>query len=190
MKNYNLTPYDWDLVGMIDSLTKQKSAVAIDSKNNRFEIYWKLDDDTENLPLVHQAIINAIKGRLGDRYIETMEAPTNITYVKFDSENWETEEIRFDISNAKTKIAPRYKRELNALKFLTESNDYINAFASFVGGGNYIKSNSEAIPSRFEFLNESGLVTIVNENDYVVFQDGKFEVMKQRVFESQFKIFE
>lgn len=190
MKNYNLTPFDWDMIGMIDSLTKQKSAVAADSKNNRFEIYWKLDLDIENYDATHDAIINAIKGRVGERYIDTENGETNRTLIQFDSENWETEEIRFDILNAKTKIAPKYKRELNALKFLTESNDYINTFASFVGGGNFIKSNSEAIPSRFEFLNESGLVTVVNENDYVVFQDGKFEVMKQRVFENQFKIVE
>lgn len=187
MKNYNLTPYDWDLVGMIENLIKEKCSVAVDNKNNRFEIYWKLPRETENYDQTHKAITGAIKGRVGDRYMVTNKAPLNVTYIKFDTKVWETEEIRFEIKKPDDIMGDDYIRKVKAIVF---NPVYPDLIADFVGGGNFIKSNSETIPSRFEFLNESGLLTTVNEGDYVVFQDGKFEVIKKRIFENQFKIVE
>jgi len=181
--NPELTPYDWDLVAMIEGLIKSPVRVFKDVKKKKFQLYWDLDPEIEDFQKLHFAIIEAIKGRTGERYLSTHLGKTNITSIEFSIESWPTEN-RYKIGPVLEEYAFDFISTVKAVQY--DRNDS-QRLAMFVGGGTEIIEVSGK-SSTFSFPNQDGVWMHVNENDYVVLQNDCFRVMNQKEFKKQFKI--
>lgn len=184
MNNSELGPFDWDLVHMIKNLTNNTPHIAQSNKYHPdgYAIYWELDLKTENFQKIHIAILESIKGRAGERYIKTDPGKKNITYIKYDQNFWPTE-VRYDLSEIDKSFGIRYKREVEARKYVRYLVQFL---VSFVGGGTHTIPKTDA-PSFFEFPNQDGLMLKVFEGDYVVLENGCFRVEKANEFEKYYK---
>lgn len=176
MSKQNLTPFDWDLVAMIEHITGEKTNVVTTDSN--YHIYWDLDPSISNYDKIHMATSNAITGRLGERYISTVEGKTNITTVKYDPSSWD-EELRFDLRKPDVNFGGEYIRKVNAVNF---DLNLINYFLEFVGGGTLTKFK-DGSGAKFEFPNQDGMNTTVKLGEYVIYENGCFSVMSGKEFE-------
>lgn len=183
MNKPELTPFDWETVGMIENLIKKPVTVAEDLKNNLFEIYWSLDPNSENYEKMHNAILEAIKGKAGERYLGNNQAELNITSIQFDPESY-PHEIRYKMTEPKTDFVWDFFRTVKALKF---TNKAVELISDFVGGGTHtVPKNSD--PATFEFPNQDGITLKVKEGDYVVLENGQFSVVEQKEFEKYYTL--
>lgn len=184
-KQPQLTPYDLDLVAMIEGLTKTPVKVLRDSEKNQFQLYWDsvIEKDSESTDKMQKAIINAIIGRSGERYKGTQNGKTNITSIEFSPESWPTEK-RFEIGPVMPEKGNEYISTVKAIRYKRFD---VNRLGEFVGGGIEITSPDEK-SSTFSFANQDGVWMHVNENDYVVLQNGCFHVIPEKEFEKQFNL--
>lgn len=176
-----LTPFDWDLVGMVEGLTKRNVKVYKDGIKNQFQLYW--DFDPEGNIKMHTAIVNAIQGRAAERYLSTHPGKTNITSIEFDPESWPTEN-RFEIGPVLEDFAFDYVSEIKALQYQKWEG---NTLSKFVGGGSEIISIDKKVYT-FTFPNQDGILLEVKESDYVIYKNGCFSIMSEKEFQKQYKI--
>lgn len=185
MNKPELTPFDWETVGMIENLIKKPVTVAEDLKNNRFDIYWPLDPNSENYEKMHNAILEAIKGKAGERYLGNNQAELNITSIQFDPESYPYEK-RYEMTEPDETFGEEFVRVVKALKFIS-SDGAVDLIVDFVGGGTHtVPKNSD--PATFEFPNQDGITLKVKEGDYVVLENGQFSVVEQKEFEKNYTL--
>lgn len=185
MNKPELTPFDWETVGMIENLIKKPVTVAEDLKNNLFEIYWPLDPNSENYEKMHNAILEAIKGKAGERYLGNNQAGLNITSIQFDPESYPYEK-RYEMTEPKHQFGKNYYRLVLSRKFTNEESE-VWRLSEFVGGGTHtVPKNSD--PATFEFPNQDGITLKVKEGDYVVLENGQFSVVEQKEFEKHYTL--
>jgi hypothetical protein len=183
MNKPELTPFDWDLVHMIKNLIGSQVSVADDIENNRFGVFWSFSKHQEDYAKNYNAIIEAIKGRVGNRYIDTETGNTNITYIQFSPESWPIEK-RYDLNPIDEKFGYTYERKVKALRF---RDSWVDQVSKFVGGGTHTISNIGA-PSTFEFPNQDGMMLKAIDGDFIILEDGLISVVKSEEFEKHFKI--
>lgn len=175
MNKPELSPYDHDLIHMVRNLVSHVDVSQHKENPENYVLHWSLDKEDDQL---REAVLNAIMGRLGSRYVETVGTRVNATIIKYDTELW-PEQIRYEMLEPNDKFGSEFIRTLIAKQF---TNENIGLLANFVGGGTHTipKTDDHAT---FEFPDQDGMNLLVKENDYVVLENGVFSVIDQKTFE-------
>lgn len=186
-ENVNLSPFDLDAVGMIEQVTGLVPAVF--RKDGFFAIEWTVKENSNDAAIMKsEAIIEALKGRLGERfkdntYIGTRSQNNDVsvdymTGVYYDGQEWPTQTDYYTKTPDDEKgvlFVPK-AREFKAIRFDLEN---VNNLVSFVGCGRVIDYTGTSTPEKTHFLfeSESGLTNTAFLGDYVVKENGHFFVM-------------
>lgn len=195
MEINSISPFDWDLLGMVKSLTKNEVYLDSNPKRRYLSFTWTLDfanyETTKELKQTKEAIINAIKGRMGDRYIDTYIDDVNNfrTMLKFEGVDY-PDQYRFELKTPREEMGKVYipiVPEFSAIQF--KKDNYLDV-SEFVGGG-FFTFPSKLNPkekSVLEFPNENGILLVVKETEFITFKNGRFSIVPEKEFNNNFKL--
>lgn len=196
-KDVNLSPFDWDAVGMIEQVSGLVPAVYRNGEN--FLIEWSVTDVTKiTAESIANAIIDAVKGKLGERvnevkYIGSRTKGNDITLdysitVSYDGQEWPTQ-LDFDTKDPDENAGVVYVAKVREFKALRYLKDNVKDLVSFVGNGRVIDYTNTSKPEKTHFIfeSESGLNITVGLGDYVVKENGHFFVMPADVMNKYFE---
>lgn len=136
MNKQVLSPFDCDMCAMIEDITQQEiNATASDTS---IRLSWSQNgSEGKDKPEAQRiaALKQAIRGRLGDRFIEFSYADNKQSvYMKYDPEEY-PEEVRTKLADPDATAGSRYCRimlEVDAIQFRW---DNVNDVLKFTGGG-------------------------------------------------------
>lgn len=193
-----LTPYDAELFMMVESLTG-KPCRAFSGESSRYFIV--VDYSKRPEPEFVSAVMDAIIGRIGDRFINIEDKADEMKFVVtigFSTKNYpgiirgESETkgnpergIRYVSVNEKETGIPT----ICALQVRREETGRL---LEFVGNGEMeVERNVDELhkgKATFHFLNAGSVYAHANEFDYIVYVSaGRYEIVKQEIFETHYK---
>ena len=195
MNKTKLSPYDWDMCAMIESITGK--SVHVDFFPEFIRLSWeqsKEDGETVGENKKIKALQQAIEGRLNKRVVKfEFKNGLQMVYFEYDPTEYPME-IRFDLMKPTEVPETRYQgneKEVDAVLFVRDNMERVNAFT---GGGTLtvpseINREDENTDMRatFFFPNEMGLLLTVYELEYIVKDNGKYSTRSQKDFESEYK---
>lgn len=180
-----LSPFDWEVARMVESLTEEKTRPIPEEYNYLIIVnYFKHPE-----PLYIDAVIKAIEGRVGNRLLDVVDCAdkgyirVRIRYgertPKYYGE-YKSEEARPEVGKV---YCPRL-RECRALQVREEN---VRALIKFVGGGEYEKEAGK--PGVFHFRNAAGSVLQhARDGEYIVYQrPGLYLVMCAGAFLAEYE---
>lgn len=187
--NDRLTPFDAELCVMVQSLT-QKPCVPEPGE----ELYSiQVDYSIRPEPDFVAALIAAIEGRAGERFLSVEDFPDNKFLrirIKYSEEKLpfcygdETSKGEPNIS-----VADTYCRGEEVLRAVQVRRTDLERLQKFVGGGELRIPRCPDCKATFHFLNGSVFLDVY-EYDYICAGKVAFFVMKCREFESNFQLSE
>jgi hypothetical protein len=182
MSKGTLTPFDYDMIAMIESVLKTKVTVYLEEGYIKLEA---LAETTPNDELI--ALENAVKGRTGERFI-SCEKEDNIVIIRFDSdpEQWPTQ-MRFDFIEPVDVAYSAYSRKPKDVNAVLFDREKLQNVIDFTGGGILTIPRMLDEPATFEFANESGLFLIAKEGEYIVKDNTRYSIASRRDFENEFE---
>lgn len=185
--NDRLTPFDAELCVMVESLT-QKPCVPEPGK----ELYSiQVDYSIRPEPDFVAALIAAIEGRAGERFLSVEDFPDNKFLrirIKYSDAKLpfcygsETSKVEPDLS-----VADTYCRGEEVLRAVQVRRTDLERLQKFVGGGELRIPRCPDCKASFHFLNGSVFLD-VDEYDYICAGKVAFFVMKCREFEAGFHL--
>lgn len=187
--NDRLTPFDAELCVMVESLT-QKPCVPEPGKG-LYSI--QVDYSIRPEPDFVAALIAAIEGRAGERFLSVEDFPDNKFLrirIKYSDAKLpfcygsETTKVEPDLS-----VADTYCRGEEVLRAVQVRRTDLERLQKFVGGGELRIPRCPDCKASFHFLNGSVFLD-VDEYDYICAGKVAFFVMKCREFESNFQLSE
>lgn len=136
MNKQVLSPFDCDMCAMIEDITQQE--IKVTASDTSIRLSWSQNgSEGKDKPEAQRiaALKQAIRGRLGDRFIEFSYADNKQSvYMKYDPEEY-PEEVRTKLADPDTTAGSRYCRimlEVDAIQF---RRDNVNDVLKFTGGG-------------------------------------------------------
>lgn len=189
MVNDRLTPYDAELCMMVESLTQKPCAPEPEKDFYRIQV----DYSTRPEPDFVAALIAAIEGRAGERFLSVEDFPDDkflLIRIKYSGEKLpfcygdERNKIEPDLSVAET-----YCRGEEVLKAVQVRRTDLERLQKFVGGGELRIPRSPECKATFHFLNGSVFLD-VDEYDYICAGKAAFFVIKKGEFEDSFQLSE
>jgi len=186
---HELTPFDAELFEMIYSLTGFYP-VMDDEYNETFQFAVDYSDRPE--PDFVNGLINAIRGRLGNRFKKIYDYPDLEKFV-IDAE-WNNDNLPAIVGSFEPVNVPSpefgktYCRQLEEIQALQVERDNDTELICFCGGGQMAiekKPNGKCI---FTFIN-NGVFVDVAEHDYIVKRNDKahLEIWHKAQFEKEFE---
>lgn len=127
MNKQVLSPFDCDMCAMIEDITKQE--IEVTASDTSIRLSWAQNgsdgNDTPEAQRI-EALKQAIRGRLGDRFIEFFYADgRQSVYMKYDPEEY-PEEMRTRLVDPDATAGTRYCRtllEVDAIQFRRDNVD-------------------------------------------------------------------
>ena len=136
MNKQVLSPFDCDMCAMIEDITQQE--INVTASDTSIRLSWSQNgSEGKDKPEAQRiaALKQAIRGRLGDRFIEFSYADNKQSvYMKYDPEEY-PEEVRTKLADPDATAGSRYCRimlEVDAIQFRW---DNVNDVLKFTGGG-------------------------------------------------------
>jgi len=181
-----LTPIDGDLIAMVTNITGQMPILydRID-KLELVVLCSGLATDSKN------AIIGAIKGRLGERLIsiEEFDGQRIVCYFKI------SQYADFPLEYRAMFVTPE---EIPGTKYINR-NLYVHAFKvdrktlenllKFTGGGTMVVPRSIDGVAEYSFLDNFGTMVIAKEGQFIVkYESRKYKLMSEYEFKENFYI--
>lgn len=184
-----LTPHDYETFVMIAQLLGQEPTVREIEGSNRFiiEAHYK----AEHTPDYLCAVISAVGGRFGKRYLEVADN-AECKYLEFAIayDDHEFPEVcgTMEMSKPLDCSGDEYRSAYEQIKAIQVTRSNCNRVQSFVGGGEMTIEKCPNGKAWFTFLNH-GVFVDVNEYDYIVKRKNAsgFEVWKKAEFEHTWK---
>lgn len=182
----SLTPFDHDMINMIEKTLNAK--IYAYQKMDKVGISFNSRNDKEE---TIQAVVEAVKGRLGSRFISFEKNEDSCTLLFGYSEESFPEQFRFDLKKPDLTVSNRYiektKFDVRAIQFTEVS---VNMLIDFTGGGSltFMKEGSQQKPVSYEFPDQDGHFKTVNITDYVAEQNGVFKVYSEKDFLNKYNI--
>lgn len=182
-----LTPFDWELCMMVESLTGK----PCEPKNGGINKYFiSVDYSKRSDADFVSALIDAVCGRLGDRVVTLEDYPDLqqfVVHVKFSGQRYPG--IMRTERNHKPNPSKGlvYCRSLAEIRAVQVKRGNMDRLLAFVGNGEMeIPDDGPAI---FHFRNTAGDVwQHAYEFDYIVFvSDGRFDVVRKDDFERDYE---
>lgn len=180
------TPFDSETVVMLEGLTQKRSFITgFDDYFTIHAIYERTD-----APEFLNAVINAVRGRMGDRFIEVNDDTDNCVLrfaIKYDEHEYPTQMGEY-YGSKDLRFADSYSngtKDVIALQVHRTNSDKLR---KFVGGGKLITERCPNGRCWFEFLN-NGVFCNVKEGDYIVLleQDRGYSIWNKKEFEKVFE---
>lgn len=191
--NKSLSPFDHELALMISKTLDREVKVFLDKRITlSFDCPESLVEYPENDPTIN-AVLQAVKGRLGDRFFSMFITDDNIMGIVFEFDKTQYPvEIRTGIKKADHSQATIYCRTLKEVRAIQMTPENIDKLDAFVGGGilEYSKDISNPLEPRphFTFLNFNDVFMTCYEGQYVVLDNGKFFVISEKDFKADFEL--
>lgn len=134
MNKQVLSPFDCDMCAMIEDITQQE--IKVTASDTSIRLSWSQNGsegkDKQEAQRI-EALKQAIRGRLGDRFIEFSYADNKQSvYMKYDPEEY-PEEVRTKLADPDATAGSRYCRimlEVDAIQF---RRDNVNDVLKFTG---------------------------------------------------------
>lgn len=178
-----LKPFDFDLIHMIETVIKSSVEAFLEEGYIRLEVS-AVNASTDEI----HALSQAVHGRLGERFIECGVEESKFV-VRFTSDpDQYPDQFRYELKKPVDVPGTRYARklkEVNAILFMREDIDKVNAFT---GGGTLTIPQSVKMPAQYEFPTENGVLLLIREGEYIVKDGDHFIRMYKHDFERDFEI--
>lgn len=183
-----LTPFDAETLVMIESLTGRETVTT------RFDDHFTIHAfyNKHRAPDYVNAIISAVRGRMGKRFIEVQDDPDRDMLkftIAFDEQNLPDVEGFTDVVPARLESGEIYCRTVEQIRAIQVRRDNYISVAEFCGNGTIQIERCPNGRAWFTFLN-NGTYVDVPENDYIVRRQNAnaFEKWKKADFEKVWKM--
>lgn len=186
MNKQVLSPFDCDMCAMIEDITQQE--INVTASDTSIRLSWSQNgSEGKDKPEAQRitALKQAIRGRLGDRFIEFSYADNKQSvYMKYDPEEY-PEEVRTKLADPDTTAGSRYCRimlEVDAIQF---RRDNVNDVLKFTGGGTVTTPNGKAV---YSFPDGNGIFIDVPEDWFIIREpNGRFTARPEKDFKREFE---
>ena len=189
MNKQVLSPFDCDMCAMIEDITKQE--IEITASDTSIRLSWAQNgsegSDTPEAQRI-EALKQAIRGRLGDRFIEFFYADgRQSVYMKYDPEEY-PEEIHTRLSDPDATAGTRYCRTLLEVDAIQVRRDNLDDLFRFTGGGTMTIPRTPNGRAVYSFPDGNGIFIDAPETYYIVREpDGRLTTRPEREFNREFE---
>jgi hypothetical protein len=189
MNKQVLSPFDCDMCAMIEDITKQE--IEVTASDTSIRLSWAQNGSEGNDKAEGQrieALKQAIRGRLGDRFIEFFyDDGRQSVYMKYDPEEY-PEEMRTRLSDPDATAGTRYCRTLLEVDAIQFRRDNVNDVLRFTGGGTVTTPRTPDGKAMFSFPDGNGIFVDVPESWYIIRElNGRFTARPERDFKREFE---
>lgn len=187
MNKQVLSPFDCDMCAMIEDITQQE--INVTASDTSICLSWSQNgSEGKDKPEAQRiaALKQAIRGRLGDRFIEFSYADNKQSvYMKYDPEEY-PEEVRTKLADPDATAGSRYCRimlEVDAIQF---RRDNVNDVLKFTGGGTVTTPRTPNGKAVYSFRN--GIFIDVPEDWFIIREpNGRFTARPEKDFKREFE---
>lgn len=189
MNKQVLSPFDCDMCAMIEDITKQE--IEVTASDTSIRLSWAQNgsdgNDTPEAQRI-EALKQAIRGRLGDRFIEFFyDDGRQSVYMKYDPEEY-PEEMRTRLSDPDATAGTRYCRTLLEVDAIQFRRDNVDAVLRFTGGGTVTTPRTPDGKAIFSFPDGNGIFVDVPESWYIIRElNGRFTARPEKDFRREFE---
>lgn len=189
MNKQVLSPFDCDMCAMIEDITKQE--IEVTASDTSIRLSWAQNgsegNDTPEAQRI-EALKQAIRGRLGDRFIEFFYADgRQSVYMKYDPEEY-PEEMRTRLTDPDATAGTRYCRTLLEVDAIQFRRDNVDDVLRFTGGGTVTTPRTPDGKAMFSFPDGNGIFVDVPESWYIIRElNGRFTARPERDFKREFE---
>lgn len=189
MNKQVLSPFDCDMCAMIEDITKQE--IEVTASDTSIRLSWAQNgsdgNDTPEAQRI-EALKQAIRGRLGDRFIEFFYADgIQSVYMKYDPEEY-PEEMRTRLVDPDATAGTRYCRTLLEVDAIQFRRDNVDDVLSFTGGGTVVTPRTPDGKAMFSFPDGNGIFVDVPESWYIIRElNGRFTARPEKDFKREFE---
>lgn len=186
------TPFDAETVVMLKSLTERESFITEFDDHFTIHAFYSKHNDVDYI----NAIIVAVRGRMGERYMGVDDDPDNKSLkftIAYDKHNLPDIEGFTDVVPAELEKGDLYCCKPNMaedaqIRAIQVRRDNWVTVAMFCGNGTMQIERHPGGKAWFTFLN-NGTYVDVPENDYIVRRPNSnaFEIWKKTDFEKTWK---
>lgn len=189
MNKQVLNPFDCDMCAMIEDITKQE--IEVTASDTSIRLSWAQNGSDGNDKAEAQrieALKQAIRGRLGDRFIEFFYADNRQSvYMKYDPEEY-PEEIRTKLTDPDATAGSRYCRTLLEVDAIQFRRDNVDDVLRFTGGGTVTTPRTPDGKAMFSFPDGNGIFVDVPESWYIIRElNGRFTARPEKDFKREFE---
>jgi predicted house-cleaning noncanonical NTP pyrophosphatase (MazG superfamily) len=189
MNKQVLSPFDCDMCAMIEDITKQE--IEVTASDTSIRLSWAQNGSEGNDKAEGQrieALKQAIRGRLGDRFIEFFYADNRQSvYMKYDPEEY-PEEIRTKLTDPDATAGSRYCRTLLEVDAIQFRRDNVDDVLRFTGGGTVTTPRTPDGKAMFSFPDGNGIFVDVPESWYIIRElNGRFTARPEKDFKREFE---
>lgn len=183
-----ITPFDYEALVMLESLTGREVVPTELEDNFTFHAFYT----KHNNPDYINAIINAIRGRFGERCIEVNDDPDNET-LKFTIAYADVElpKLFGDLQTGipHTGFGKVYCHQLEEIHAVQVTRFNVDQLQIFVGGGQMAIERKPGGKATFSFLN-NGIIVDVPEYSYIVKRENAshFEIWPAERFKKEWEL--
>lgn len=184
MNKQVLSPFDCDMCAMIEGITKQ--SVEVTASDTSIRLSWAQNgsdgDDTPEAQRI-EALKQAIRGRLGDRFIEFFYANgKQSVYMKYDPTEYPEEKRDFLVA-IDPKAGQRYCRTLQEVTAMQVDREKLEELKAFTGGGMLTIPRELNARAMYTFPNGNGMLVDVPETFFIIRDDNNdFTTMHPKEF--------
>lgn len=189
MNKQVLSPFDCDMCAMIEDITKQE--IEVTASDTSIRLSWAQNgsdgNDTPEAQRI-EALKQAIRGRLGDRFIEFFYADgRQSVYMKYDPEEY-PEQIRTRLVEPDATAGTRYCRTLLEVDAIQVRRDNLDDLLRFTGGGTMTIPRTPNGRAFYSFTDGNGIFIDAPETYYIVREpDGRLAILPEREFNREFE---
>ncbi len=183
-----ITPFDYEALVMLESLTERGVVPTEMDDNFTFHVFYNKHND----PMYISAIIDAMRGRYGERFIEVNDYPDSKMLkftIAYDKHEYPEANGYFHVDKARTQWGDIYCRQLEEVAAIQVKEENMSRLQDFVGGGQMVVDRwPDGSKACFTFLN-NGVFVDVQDGDYIVRHDKStiFEVWSKLRFEKEWE---
>lgn len=189
MNKQVLSPFDCDMCAMIEDITKQE--IEVTASDTSIRLSWAQNGSDGNDKAEAQrieALKQAIRGRLGDRFIEFFYADNRQSvYMKYDPEGY-PEEMRTKLTDPDATAGSRYCRTLLEVDVIQFRRDNVDDVLRFTGGGTVTTPRTPDGKAMFSFPDGNGIFVDVPESWFIIRElNGRFTARPEKDFKREFE---
>lgn len=189
-QNQKLGPFDAELCMMIENVSKLPVSVLFE--HSFIQLVWGVETDQpapQRKTDIDTALINAVRGRLGDRFISSENINgLKFVFFKFDPVQY-PEERRFSQTAPVMRPENRFVKKDIEIEAVYFDRKNIEKVKEFTGGGTITIPREINGIAEFVFTSPaSGLFVTVREGQYIVRGKGqKITLYSKSEFENEFE---
>ena len=182
-----ITPFDNEACVMLESLTEREVVATEMDDNFTIHVFY----NKHNSPDYVSAIIDAARGRFGERFIEVNDEPEREMLkftIAYDTHQLPMLAGDLQTGNPHPDFGTIYCHQLEEIRAVQVTRKNIERLQQFVGGGQMIIERCPNGKAWFSFLNNGTLVD-AQEHSYIVYvAPERFEIVDKETFEKEYEL--